>query len=265
MQSEYLPRLQLARQVARSAGALALDYFEKRGALSVTSKGLQDRVTQADEEVERHIFQMITDVFPDDGFLGEEMASGEPVKLVDEGTWVVDPIDGTDCFIYGIPCWCISIAWMQAGEAKIGVIYDPLHDEMYAAGVGHAAELNGKELQISNATELSDGITGMGYSTRVEPIASIEALQRLMEAGGMFNRCGSGALSLSWVAAGRLIGYYEPHINSWDCLAGIVLVREAGGWVNDFLADDGLTRGNPIIAAAPGMVRKIQMVSGYRS
>ena len=265
MQSEYLPRLQLARQVARSAGALALDYFEKRGALSVTSKGLQDRVTQADEEVERHIFQMITDVFPDDGFLGEEMASGEPVKLVDEGTWVVDPIDGTDCFIYGIPCWCISIAWMQAGEAKIGVIYDPLHDEMYSVAVGHAAELNGKELQISNATELSDGITGMGYSTRVEPIASIEALQRLMEAGGMFNRCGSGALSLAWVAAGRLIGYYEPHINSWDCLAGIVLVREAGGWVNDFLADDGLTRGNPIIAAAPGTVRKIQMVSGYRS
>ena len=265
MQSEYLPRLQLARQVARSAGALALDYFEKRGALSVTSKGLQDRVTQADEEVERHIFQMITDVFPDDGFLGEEMASGEPVKLVDEGTWVVDPIDGTDCFIYGIPCWCISIAWMQAGEAKIGVIYDPLHDEMYSAAVGHAAELNGKEMQISNATELSDGITGMGYSTRVEPIASIEALQRLMEAGGMFNRCGSGALSLAWVAAGRLIGYYEPHINSWDCLAGIVLVREAGGWVNDFLADEGLTRGNPIIAAAPGMVRKIQMVSGYRS
>jgi len=105
----------------------------------------------------------------------------------------------------------------------------------------------------------------MGYSTRVKPAASIEALQRLMEAGGMFNRCGSGALSLAWVAVGRLIGYYEPHINSWDCLAGIVLVREAGGWVNDFLAEDGLTRGNPIIAAAPGLVRKMQMVSGYRS
>jgi myo-inositol-1(or 4)-monophosphatase len=264
MQSEYLQRLEKARQVARSAGALALDYYEKRDKLAIDSKGPQDRVTQADREVERHIFQKITEAFPDDGFLGEEMASGEPIKLVEEGTWVVDPIDGTDCFIYGIPCWCISIAWMQAGEAKIGVIYDPLHDEMYSASPGQGAKLNGKKMQISSATDLSDGITGMGYSTRVEPIASIEALQRLMEAGGMFNRCGSGALSLAWVAAGRFIGYYEPHINSWDCLAGIVLVREAGGWVNDFLADDGLIRGNPIIAAAPGMVRKIQMVSGYR-
>jgi len=265
MQSEYLLRLEKARQVACSAGALALDYYEKRDELAIDSKGLQDRVTQADQEVERHIFHKITEAYPDDGFLGEEMASGEPFKLVEEGTWVVDPIDGTDCFIYGIPCWCISIAWIQEGEGKIGVIYDPIHDEMYSAAAGQGAELNGKQLQISDATELSDGITGMGYSTRVEPIASIEALQRLMAAGGMFNRCGSGALSLAWVAAGRLIGYYEPHINSWDCLAGIVLVREAGGWVNDFLAEDGLTRGNPIIAAAPGMVRKIQMVSGYRS
>jgi myo-inositol-1(or 4)-monophosphatase len=122
--------------------------------------------------------------------------------------------------------------------------------------------MNGVALQISDASQLYDGITGIGYSTRVEPKASIEALQRLLEAGGMFNRCGSGALSLAWVAAGRFIGYYEPHINSWDCLAGIVLVREAGGWVNDFLAGDGLTQGNPIIASAPGLVEKIQMVSG---
>jgi myo-inositol-1(or 4)-monophosphatase len=264
MQSEYRQRLELARQVARSAGTLALKYFEKRDELTINSKGLQDRVTEADQEVERHIFQSITAAFPDDGFLGEEMASGEPVNLVEEGTWVVDPIDGTDCFIYGIPCWCISIAWIQNGEAKIGVIYDPLHDEMYSAASGQGADLNGKPLQVSDARELSDGITGMGYSTRVAPKASLEPLQRLLEAGGMFNRCGSGALSLAWVAAGRFIAYYEPHINSWDCLAGIVLVREAGGWVNDFLAGDGLTRGNPIIAAAPGLVDKIQMVSGHK-
>lgn len=262
VQSDCFERLELARQVARSSGALALSYFEKRDQLTVSNKGVQDRVTTADLEVERHIFQNITDVFPDDGFLGEEMASGLPVNLVEAGTWVVDPIDGTDCFIFGIPCWCISIAWMQYGEARIGVIYDPLHDEMYSAAVGYGAELNGIPLQISGATKLSDGITGLGYSTRVQPIASLESLQRLLEAGGMFNRCGSGALSLAWVAAGRLIGYYEPHINSWDCLAGCVLVREAGGWVNDFLADDGLTRGNPILAAAPGIVEEIVMVSG---
>lgn len=262
MHSECKERLDLAVLVARSAGALALDYYKNRDELTIKNKGIQDRVTKADQAVELHIFQHITSAFPEDGFLGEEMASGEPFNLVDEGTWVVDPIDGTDCFIYGIPCWCISIAWIQNGEAKIGVIYDPLHDEMYSAVTGLGAELNGVTLQISDASELHEGITGMGYSTRVEPKASIEALQRLLEAGGMFNRCGSGALSLAWVAAGRFIGYYEPHINSWDCLAGIVLVREAGGWVNDFLAGDGLTKGNPIIASAPGLVEKIKMVSG---
>ena len=97
MQSEFLQRLQKAQQVAHSAGTLALDYFAKRDELTVSSKGLQDRVTQADREVERHIFQEITEAFPGDGFLGEEMASAEPVKLVEEGTWVVDPIDDTDC------------------------------------------------------------------------------------------------------------------------------------------------------------------------
>jgi len=263
MQSELLQRLELARQVARSSGELALSYFENRGELTVSNKGLQDRVTKADQEVERHIFQKITGAFPGDGFLGEEMASGEPVNLVEEGTWVVDPIDGTDCFIYGLPSWCISIAWMQNGEAKIGVIYDPLRDELYSAAAGQGAELNGRQLQISGATELSDGLFGIGYSTRIKPIALIEPLQRLLEAGGMFIRSGSCATSLAWVASGRLLGYYEPHINSWDCLAGIVLVREAGGWVNDFLDEDGLTRGNPIIAVAPGLVEKFQLACGY--
>jgi myo-inositol-1(or 4)-monophosphatase len=98
------------------------------------------------------------------------MASGEQFNLVDEGIWVVDPIDGTDCFIYGIPCWCISFARIQNGEAKIGIIYDPLHDEMYSAVTGLGAELNGVTLQISDTSELHEGITGMGYSTRVEPI-----------------------------------------------------------------------------------------------
>lgn len=266
MQSDYKKRLELAQRVARTAGELALAYFNKRDELSVTYKGLQDRVTMADQEVEKHIFQKISEVFPDDGFLGEEMANmttGEPMNLVHEGTWVVDPIDGTDCFINGIPAWCISIAWIQRGEGKIGVIYDPIHDELFSGVIGYGAHLNGIPLKISQAKDLSEGITGLGYSTRVKPDDALIPMKRLLDAGGIYNRCGSGALSLAWVAAGRFIGYYEPHINSWDCLAGIVLVEEAGGWVNDFLSGDGLTKGNPIIASAPGLKAGIQMVSGY--
>ena len=174
----------------------------------------------------------------------------------------MDPIDGTDCFVFGIPSWCVSIAWLDQNRMTIGVIYDAVHDEMFAAARGHGAFLNGLPIAVSNATHTSGGLVGIGYSSRIEPADTLGALSRLMDAGGMFHRCGSGALSLAWVAAGRLVGYFEPHINSWDCLAGLLLVREAGGWTNDFLRDDGLASGNPALAAAPGLIDHIKFVSG---
>ncbi|MCP4881090.1 MAG: inositol monophosphatase [Gammaproteobacteria bacterium] len=261
MQNSTLKRLEKAGEIAQSAGRLAVNYFAKRGHLTIDNKGLQDRVTEADQAVEQLIFEQITAAFPEDGFLGEETSPDRPTKLVDKGTWVVDPIDGTDCFIYGMPNWCISIAWVQHGKPTVGVIYDPVHDELFSAAIGQGAKVNGNSMKVSDTTELAGGMTGMGYSTRVESTTILVPLQRLIKGGGMFNRTGSAALSLAWVADGRLIAYYEPHLNSWDCLAGIVLVREAGGRVNNFLAGDGLTNGNPILACAPGIADKMEIVS----
>jgi myo-inositol-1(or 4)-monophosphatase len=263
MQPEgILERLSAAEDIALIAGRRALAFYRERATLAVIDKGVQDRVTEADRAIEDEIRRFLTSRFPDDAFLGEETGESESDIDANGSVWVVDPIDGTDCFVFGIPSWCISIAWVFEQRITIGVVYDPLHDEMFAASAGGGATLNGQRIRAADASDATRGLVGIGYSSRVSSDDLIRALRRLTDIGGMFHRCGSGALSLAWVAAGRLIGYFEPHMNAWDCLAGLLLVREAGGWTNDFLANGGLAHGNPALAAAPGFVDQIRFVSG---
>jgi myo-inositol-1(or 4)-monophosphatase len=266
MQPERIAdRLSAAEDIARIAGRSALAFYGERATLAVIDKGVQDRVTEADRTIETEIRDFLTDRFPDDGFLGEEAGASHDALASKTGIWVVDPIDGTDCFVFGIPCWCISIAWVFEQRIIIGVVYDPIHDEMFVAAEGRGTTLNGQRISVADTTDAKSGLVGIGYSSRVSPDDLMRALRRLTDIDGMFHRCGSGALSLAWVAAGRLIGYFEPHMNSWDCLAGLLLVREAGGWTNDFLADGGLAHGNPALAAASGFVDQIRFVSGDTS
>jgi len=255
-------RLAAATEVARHAGDLGLRYFADRASLAIERKGLQDVVSVADRAVETLIREELTARFPDDAILGEE-AGGDPAAMAAApAIWVVDPIDGTASFLSGMPLWCVSIACVVDGRAAVGVVRDPNADETYAGRKGGGARLNGAPLEISASTSLADGMLGVGYSTRSTPADVVPFMERLLSAGGMFHRIGSGALSLAYVAAGRLIGYYEPHINSWDCLAGIVLVEEAGGWSNDFLAGDGLMQGGALAAAAPGVTSELRALTG---
>jgi len=250
-------RYAFAQELAREAGELAYDYYKRRAELAIESKGLQDVVSIADKKVEELIRGRIEARFPEDGFLGEETgasAGGKPGQAV----WVVDPIDGTSCFLAGMPTWCVSIALVVGGEIVIGVIHDPNVDELYAACRGGGTFLNGKRQPVPPASSLQDGLFGTGFSHRSPPQDLVPFIDALLREGGMFLRNGSGALMLAYVAIGRLVGYYEPHINSWDCLAGLLLVREAGGWTCDFLADDGLTRGNVCAAAAPAVAEKLR-------
>ncbi len=259
---EISARFLAAQAIAREGGRLALSYFRNRDTLAVESKGLQNITSEADLEVEALIRGRLEALYPDDGFLGEE--SGAKERSGDaSGIWVVDPIDGTACFVNGIPVWCVSIAYLLGSEIEIGVIFDPNADELFATRHGHGASLNGAPMRVSGAKSVEDGTVGIGYSTRTSPQPVVTAIDRLLSAGGMYQSNGSGALMLAYVAAGRLIGYYEAHINAWDCLAGIALVREAGGWTNDFLAGDGLKRGNVIVVAAPGVAAAMRRVSGF--
>ncbi len=254
-------RFSAAQAIVREAGDLAMGYFRDRDSLTVESKGPQDVVSEADRAVEAMILDRIAARFPADSALGEE--TGGP-RSWDGATplWVVDPIDGTACFVNGIPVWCVSIALVAGSEIEIGVVYDPNAGELFAARRGHGALLNGISMRPSTAASFAEGIVGVGYSPRRPASAVVQAIAQLLAEGGMYQCNGSGALMLAYVAAGRLIGYYEAHINSWDCLAALAMIREVDGWTNDFLAGDGLTRGNAVAAAAPGLAEAMQRLSG---
>ncbi len=251
-------RFAFAQDLAREAGALAHRHFTHRETLEVESKGLQDWVSEADREVEAMIRARIAAAFPQDGFLGEESGAAAAAEGGGGAVWVVDPIDGTACFLAGIPTWCISIALVSGGEIELGVVYDPNAEELFAARRGQGAHLNGVPLAPLTARRLADGLFGLGHSTRVPAEAVVGFLADLLDADGMFVRNGSGALMLAYVAAGRLVGYFEPHMNAWDTLAGFALIREAGGWTNDYLTGDALESGNLVAACAPALAGELR-------
>jgi myo-inositol-1(or 4)-monophosphatase len=244
-------RLLAATAIAREAGALAKRHFQARPkALQLDFKGDQDYISAVDAEVEALIRTRLHDAFPEDSFYGEE-GGGE----FGDQVWVVDPVDGTANFMRGIPLFCVSIAFVRDGQAMIGIIYDPVHDELYAAGRGKGATLDGRPMRVSGLADVRQATIEVGWSTRLPAIRYTALVQTLKEAGAGVRRGGSGALALAYVADGRIDGYCELHMNSWDALAGLVLVQEAGGRTNDFLADDGLRQGNPILACTPALAR----------
>jgi len=231
----------------QEAGELALDYFRRLDTLRVQSKGPQDMASEADLNTELLIRDRLKDRFPGDAFLGEE--TGRTEFAPGQGIWVVDPIDGTQPFISGLTGWCVSIAFVLNGTLELGLVFSPARGELFAGQRGAGATLNGKAIHVGAATHLADGIIGVGYSPRVKPEEFLALFSRLLAQGAMFYRDGSGALALCYVACGRLIGYIEQHINSWDCLGALAIILAAGGTINDFLSNDGLWKGNRLIAA----------------
>lgn len=244
--SSLQDRYTFALRLIRDAGDLAQGYFKNRDALTIKSKGLQDMASEADMNTEVLIRDRLNAAFPQDAFLGEE--TGISTYAEDQGIWVVDPIDGTQPFISGLSSWCVSIAFVQRNELQFGMVYAPERNELFAGGTGFPATLNGAPVQRHPGTSIKDGMVGIGYSTRLSPDDFLQSFEQFLKNGGMFYRDGSGALSLCYVACGRLLGYVEPHINSWDCLGAVAVIRAAGLKTNDFLANDGLQTGNPIIA-----------------
>lgn len=249
----------LAQTIARHAGMMALELFRRRDQLIIEFKGTQDMVSAADRDVESYIKAQVRAVFETDGFLGEE---GGVDNADAEFVWVVDPIDGTACFVNGMHSWCVSIAVLHRGEPVIGVVFDPNANELFHARTGGGAFCGAQPIRVHPGTSLKDGVLGVGTSFRVGVDDFIPFLDAVLRDSGMFIRNGSGALMITYVAAGRLIGYFEPHMNSWDALAGFVLVHEAGGKCNAFLDDNGLLRGNPVIVANPVVWDRLALHAG---
>ena len=241
-------RLAEAERIAREAGAHVLSLW-RSGDLAVEEKGHQDWVTSADRESEEMIVSRLSAAFPEDGIVGEEGAA----KASGSGlTWVIDPIDGTTNFLRGMPAWCVVIAGVRGAETEIGVIHDPVHGETWTARRGAGAWLNGAPIRVSGAA-LSEGPVSTGHCNRIPPAASARLVSAVLEAGGVFHRNGSGALSLAYVACGRLVGYAEAHMNAWDCLAGQLMIAEAGGMVEAQDASEMIRAGGRVIAGGPAV------------
>ncbi|MEP2029527.1 MAG: inositol monophosphatase [Paracoccaceae bacterium] len=239
-----------AVNIAKSGGALAVDYFRRIGSLVIEDKGHQDFVSEADKAVELHVRAMIESAFPDDGIVGEEHA---PKPSISGFTWVIDPIDGTTNFINSIPAWVVVLAVVQNDQTVIGVTHDPLHDELFSAVSGQGARLNGETLICPPDAVLTRGTISTGYSTRISSGGVVSLIDSITSEGGVFHRNASGALSLAYVAAGRLIGYVEEHMNAWDCLAGQLLIAEAGGKVETQSADEMIENGGRVVAGSVGV------------
>ncbi len=256
-------RFAFARNLIAEAGAVALDYFGRVTTLAVNSKGLQDVVTEADVAVENLIKGRLAEAYPSDAFLGEE--TGHADFPGSTGIWVVDPIDGTQPFVSGLRTWCVSVAYVRDGQVLFGLVNNPAAAELFGGGDGIAATLNGQPIAPHPGGALTDGLTYLGCSPRVTADQVVPVLDRLLRGGGMYVRNGSGALGLCDVACGRLLGFVEPHINSWDCLGAVAVLRAAGAQVSDFLAGDGLLRGNPLVAGPPAVFAALTAVLGVEA
>ncbi|MCK0149478.1 inositol monophosphatase [Marivita sp. S6314] len=237
-----------AEDISQAAGQHALAFFRNLSDLEVSKKGRQDWVSEADKSVEVFIRDALADAFPEDGIYGEEHAPKQGTSGFD---WVIDPIDGTTNFVNGIPSWTIVLAGVAQSQTQIGVIHDPLVGETYAATRGQGALLNGAPMAVNTSTELASGTVAVGYSNRVEARNVLPVIEALIDRGAMFHRNASGALSLAYVAAGRLLGYMEEHMNAWDCLAGQLLIAEAGGVVEDQDAQEMIAQGGRVLVGAP--------------
>jgi myo-inositol-1(or 4)-monophosphatase len=245
---EIETRCWAAQGIVRAAGRLAAEHYHRRSELDVERKGTQDLVSEADRACEDMIVGALKSLFPEDGYLGEERGRQNDGA---ETTWIIDPIDGTANFLRGIPLWCVSLGLLAGGNFVIGIIYNPITEELYAARQGKGATLNGKPIKVSEVKSLDEARLGIGFSYRQPVAAHGEAITRLLDAHCEYSRLGSGALGLAFTADGRLDGFFEAHINAWDVAAGICIVKEAGGRVNDFLGQDGLAKGNAVLASTP--------------
>ncbi|SIS77638.1 inositol monophosphatase family protein [Phaeovulum vinaykumarii] len=241
--------LNLMIKAARKAGRTLVKDFREVENLQVSAKAAGDFVTRADREAERIIKEELRGARPSYGWLGEE--TGEADGEDPTRRWIVDPLDGTTNFLHGLPHWAISIALEHKGEIVAGVIFDAAKDEMFVAEKGAGAFLNEQRLRVSGRNRMIESIfaTGIPFAGRPTLPATLQDLARLMPACAGVRRFGAAALDLAYVAAGRYEGYWERGIQPWDMAAGLVLVKEAGGFIGPVREGREIFASGGVIAA----------------
>jgi myo-inositol-1(or 4)-monophosphatase len=244
--------LNTAVQAARRAGDAAAGYFNRADRLEIRTKARNEFVTQVDHAAEAVIIDTIRARYPDHAFLAEERgADGES-----DHVWIIDPLDGTTNFVHGFPVFAVSIALELRGQLEVGVVYDPMRQELFTAMRGGGAQLDGRRIRVGNRSALDGSLMGTGFPYRANARwmdTYLEMLRRVLGHTAGIRRPGAAALDLAYVAAGRLDGFWEFGLQPWDLAAGVLLIREAGGIVSelhddgDFMATGNVCAGNPKI------------------
>ena len=230
-----MPRLErefrFAKETAAAAGKILLAGLKRKR--TVTFKGRVDLVTEVDLRSERFITARIARTFPGHTILAEE---GGETERGSSYRWIIDPLDGTTNYAHGYPAFCVSIGLEVEGEMALGAVYDPIRDELFYAAAGRGAFLNRKRIQVSSEIMLSHSLlaTGFPYDIAESRIDNLDNFARMYKRACGIRRGGSAALDLCYLACGRLDGFWELKLHSWDTAAGLVLVREAGGYATDF-------------------------------
>ena len=249
--SPMQPMLNIAVRAARSAGDLILRSAENVGRLHIDQKGKNDYASEVDRMAEREIIGIIKTAFPEHAILAEESGKHKGNDFV----WVIDPLDGTTNFLHGFPQYAVSIALKHKNRLEVGVIYDPLRDELFTAKRGGGAMLNNRRLRVTNQLSLKGALIGTGFPFKTDKHldAYMGMFRALTTECAGIRRAGAAALDLAYVAAGRLDGFWEIGVMEWDVAAGILLIKEAGGVITDFSFNDKYLESGNVIAGSPKM------------
>jgi len=247
------PTLNIAVRAARSAGNVIIRNLDRLDSLAVHTKDRNDFVTEVDQQAEKEIISILRKAYPGHGILAEESGLTDG----DDYQWIIDPLDGTTNFLHGFPQFAVSLALRHKGRLEQAVVYDPMRQELFTATRGAGAMLNDRRIRVTKRISLEGALLGTGFPFKAQHHldAYLDMFRALFPRTAGIRRPGSAALDLSYVAAGRLDGFWEIGLNIWDMAAGVLLIQEAGGLSSDFsgghnyLENGNLVSGNPKVFA----------------
>lgn len=236
-------------KAARKAGRSLVKDFQEVENLQVSSKGAGDFVSKADIAAEKILKDELMGARPTYGWLAEEGGAEDgqdPTRR-----WIVDPLDGTTNFLHGLPHWAISIALEHKGNIVAGVIFDPAKDELFFAEKGTGAWMNETRIRVSDRHRMIESVfaTGIPFGGRADLPETIQDLARIMPTCAGVRRWGAAALDMAYVAAGRYEGYWERRLNAWDLAAGVIIVKEAGGFCEALDAEDRIVDSGTVLCS----------------
>ena len=243
------PTLNIAVRAARSAGNVIIRNLDRLDSLAVHTKDRNDFVSEVDQQAEQEIIYTLRKAFPGHGILAEESGLREG----DDYQWIIDPLDGTTNYLHGFPQFAVSIALRHKGRLEQGVVYDPLRQELFTATRGAGAMMNDRRLRVTKRKSLEGALLGTGFPFKAQHHLEtyLDMFRALFPYTAGIRRPGSAALDLAYVASGRLDGFWEIGLNTWDMAAGVLLIQEAGGLSSDFLGGHDYLESGNLVAGSP--------------